>query len=581
MIMFNSPNEGRFRFWCQKVLPLIYDDSLSYYELLAKVVVYLNNVIEDIGKIPDYVAQELSKVADTTIDTADELITLAPESGTFLNTRGFHSIGDTGACLYKITNDYNDIINAPFYLTLASENLWAIPIINSSVVTPEMFGAYGDGTHDDTNAIKFAIAIGKRIRLNKDYLVDTTPANCITIDSDNKYLDGCGRLIAKTTNLDINNVLRISNANNVTVEGLTFVGDISNNTSVTEGAAHCINIRDSKNINLLNIKTLNAYTDGIYIIAGENIYGNNIYIDRCGRNGCSITNGKTIHFENVIIKNIYNHAPQSGIGIEPNFDSDNVLDISFENVYIENCRGYGFYVNVNKIVNEKIIGVSFKNMNVKTCNNIGLTANENCGAKGNIIIDNFTIDDFTFGVFDYRVAKASNVKCYITNGICKTFNKNGASITYGCFISYNAVQYVVGNYIVDNIKFEELTQYCQIYTITGEGIVGDGDFTSLNSFNTKYYGKYPYAVEESDEVTISNYFAVIKRSSNTSVRAGRKQGELEVFGNSCVIGFISGELTDGTTTGNGLVFTGAGYAKLKYYDTNKAYVTELINCSIT
>lgn len=36
---------GQFRFWCQKVLPLVYDDSLSYYELLCKVVNYLNDVI--------------------------------------------------------------------------------------------------------------------------------------------------------------------------------------------------------------------------------------------------------------------------------------------------------------------------------------------------------------------------------------------------------------------------------------------------------------------------------------------------------------------------------------------------------
>ena len=38
---------GPFRFWCQKVLPSVYDDSLSYYELLNKVVVYLNNMIEN------------------------------------------------------------------------------------------------------------------------------------------------------------------------------------------------------------------------------------------------------------------------------------------------------------------------------------------------------------------------------------------------------------------------------------------------------------------------------------------------------------------------------------------------------
>lgn len=40
--------QGAFRFWCQKVLPLVYDDSLSYYELLCKVVKYLNNTNEDV-----------------------------------------------------------------------------------------------------------------------------------------------------------------------------------------------------------------------------------------------------------------------------------------------------------------------------------------------------------------------------------------------------------------------------------------------------------------------------------------------------------------------------------------------------
>lgn len=36
-----------FRFWCQKVLPLVYDNSLSYYEVLCKVVDYINKIIGD------------------------------------------------------------------------------------------------------------------------------------------------------------------------------------------------------------------------------------------------------------------------------------------------------------------------------------------------------------------------------------------------------------------------------------------------------------------------------------------------------------------------------------------------------
>ena len=37
-------------FWCQKVLPLTFDDSLSYYEQLCKLANKLNEVIEELNK---------------------------------------------------------------------------------------------------------------------------------------------------------------------------------------------------------------------------------------------------------------------------------------------------------------------------------------------------------------------------------------------------------------------------------------------------------------------------------------------------------------------------------------------------
>lgn len=49
-----------FRFWCQTVLPLVYDDSLSYYELLSKVVSYLNATIGDLNKL----TEEYSNIRD-------------------------------------------------------------------------------------------------------------------------------------------------------------------------------------------------------------------------------------------------------------------------------------------------------------------------------------------------------------------------------------------------------------------------------------------------------------------------------------------------------------------------------------
>lgn len=45
-------------YWVQKVLPLVYDDSLSYYELLNKVVKKLNDLIKNNADLPAYI-QEL------------------------------------------------------------------------------------------------------------------------------------------------------------------------------------------------------------------------------------------------------------------------------------------------------------------------------------------------------------------------------------------------------------------------------------------------------------------------------------------------------------------------------------------
>lgn len=53
-----------FRFWCQKVLPLVYDDSLSYYELLCKVVCKLNELAENQNNLSDEIKQVAKDLED-------------------------------------------------------------------------------------------------------------------------------------------------------------------------------------------------------------------------------------------------------------------------------------------------------------------------------------------------------------------------------------------------------------------------------------------------------------------------------------------------------------------------------------
>lgn len=99
-----------FHFWCQKVLPLVYDESLSYYEVLCKVVDYLNHMLDDVNNvIKDYdeLKKELNEIQKW-IDniSADYLEKLIAEK---IATMIFVEISDAGYIVYYIPDTWNDI----------------------------------------------------------------------------------------------------------------------------------------------------------------------------------------------------------------------------------------------------------------------------------------------------------------------------------------------------------------------------------------------------------------------------------------------------------------------------------------
>lgn len=138
-------NQKPFRFWCQKVLPLVYDDSISYYELLNKVVHYLNNVIKDVSamggnindlldafiKLQNYVnyyfdnldiQSEVNNIIDRmikdgtfsalfgTADTVDMMQNTLYSVGRFVTTEGYYYKGDGGNNTYITTAEsVNDL----------------------------------------------------------------------------------------------------------------------------------------------------------------------------------------------------------------------------------------------------------------------------------------------------------------------------------------------------------------------------------------------------------------------------------------------------------------------------------------
>lgn len=153
-------------------------------------------------------------------------------NGSYARTGGFHSANDGGGALYKIGN----VGPANEMDVIAVGNLYAT-IILPSTVSPEMFGAYGDGTHDDTNAWNRAVSVGKNVKsFEKNYLVSTIEVtNDIDIDCGNaSFISSATRLFrihgevvdsltgeSNYTADDIDYV--ISNAQYSTYTGFAFV----------------------------------------------------------------------------------------------------------------------------------------------------------------------------------------------------------------------------------------------------------------------------------------------------------------------------------------------------------------------
>lgn len=100
----------QFKMWCHKVLPLVYDDSLSYYETLCKVVEYLNKVISATNGVIDDVEglkTDLAKVENwiKNFDTkyAEKII------AEYIATMVFFGLTDSGYFVAYIPDSWDNI----------------------------------------------------------------------------------------------------------------------------------------------------------------------------------------------------------------------------------------------------------------------------------------------------------------------------------------------------------------------------------------------------------------------------------------------------------------------------------------
>lgn len=119
--MSNFKRINDFKFWCQKVLPLVYDDSLSYYEVLCRMSEYLNGVIDNVNELPDMVNEavqnwissgDLQNALNALLQGYNPINVKNPPQGLPV-AKGDGETDDTSALQYLA--DYADDNNLPLF----------------------------------------------------------------------------------------------------------------------------------------------------------------------------------------------------------------------------------------------------------------------------------------------------------------------------------------------------------------------------------------------------------------------------------------------------------------------------------
>lgn len=191
--------------------------------------------------------------------------------GAICHTNGFHTSGDKGAAYYKISASGTD--NGRDVLALRG-GLFAHLIVTGAYLTPTMFGAYGDGTHDDTAAFIAALQSNDCLFIpDRQYLITEIPL------SHGKHVLGTGTIVINGNGFVFN-----CPTERKIFEGITF--EISN-------AAHsCIKTTGKSNDAAHETLTIKDVTfngvENSKIIAVEIGADTDAKVLNCDFNGCGL-----------------------------------------------------------------------------------------------------------------------------------------------------------------------------------------------------------------------------------------------------------------------------------------------------
>lgn len=467
-----------------KVIPLAFDESMSYYEQICSFKAYLlNEVMPTINNNAEAVAelQELYKLLEKYVNDYFENLDIQEEvdnkldemyengqlqslieqfidlevtfsynniaemkeatnliNGNFIKTYGFTSFNDGGGAYYKVRQvTTDDTIDEIMIIALADETLVAELIIKD-VMNFKQFGAKGDGETDDTASIQLCLSNCHNILVNGGvYMIDAETSLKPISNSKIELVNATLKAIPNdATNYAI---VMFDNVHDIELSGGIIEGERNDHTGATGEWGHGIHIKGGAyNIYVHDLTIKNTWGDGLYINNAKNINSQNLYIDNARRNGISIINIDTYHSLNDYVYNTNGTAPETAMDIEPNSETDKIKNIVIDNFTAVNNNGEGLDVILSELDNTSDeVSITVNNLKIDTCGKSGIYGGYPNTLKGKIVFNHVNILNVQENGIDLSPRYSSNgIKLEILYPIIKNFNlvsnnKNGISIGAG------------------------------------------------------------------------------------------------------------------------------------------------------
>lgn len=200
------------------------------------------------------------------------------------------------------------------------------------------------GTADDTSYLQTKLDTYKVVVLHTGtYYIDAETK--LSVPSYRTIIFEKGAILQAITNdADSYTVLELSAVSNVTIENAKITGDAQVHTGVTGESGHGLTILSCNNIKIVGADIRHCWGDGIYVNNSTNVLIENIIVDSNRRNGFTLISGENIIVDGIIASNTDGTAPQSGIDIEPNVNTDQLKNIVFKNVKTISNTSFGFLI---------------------------------------------------------------------------------------------------------------------------------------------------------------------------------------------------------------------------------------------